>query len=225
MRIFRSEREEVEREIVPFLLKMARLPKGTPARRILDSGAGGALGARLEKARSLYSKSSGSRSIAACLDSAFAGLEGSWRTSFFLDTAKVGIENNFDTAGLVSRAAAELRKREALEEKRAAALAVQKYTLVAAGAFFVPFMLGATAAIIRMLASLGSGLAYFGFAISGTEALPALLLTYSLILPLISAAFISVSLEGRRERLLPYSAAMAAAAAGSFAAASALLGG
>jgi hypothetical protein len=193
---------EIEREIVPFLLKMARLPKGTPARAILERADGKTnLGSLLLKARAEYLKGSGRKGLDACIDGAFANFR-SGKIDRFLDTLKIGISNNFDAAALVRRTAADLQEMEALEEKRRAAMALQKYTLLSAGGFFVPFILGATSSIIGIFSGIGGGL---GLDLpKDPGVLTGCLFAYSLILPAICAVFIPLGIEGKKEAIPKY---------------------
>jgi hypothetical protein len=216
----------VEKEIVPFLLKMSRLPKGTPARTILErADEKSELGALLSEARRDYLKGSGRKSLESCLDKAFSRVRSS-KISRFLDALKIGIANNFDAAELVRRTASDLQEMETIDAKRSAALSIQKYTLISTGAFFVPFLLGATTSIIAIFSRMGPGLSSFGVSIPKSPAvLGASLLAYSLILPVVSSCFVSLGIEGKKESLPKYLLLMPAVALAMFLVGKSLLGG
>ncbi len=191
MRIFReSDESKIERELVVFLLRLSRIPKGSPARAILSRADGKTeIGRRLRKAETAYEKHSGRKSLADCILSEFSEFSGNRRISIFARTIVIGIGNNFDAGELVRKTARELEGLKSIEDKRKNSLRIQKYTLLASAGFFVPFILGTTSSIISILSKMSGAGGLFGFGASAgnPEIVGLSLFGYCLILPIISA--------------------------------------
>ncbi|MFH0962180.1 MAG: hypothetical protein V1820_05870 [archaeon] len=224
----KSPEARIERELVPFLLRLSRIPKGTPARALVGRADGGEIGKLLNSAEREYLKGSGRKSLQACILKSFGRFRGR-KVRIFAETLVTGISNNFDAAELVRKTASEIQEISAIEEKGRAARSIQKYTILASSGFFVPFILGATSSIIVLVSGISKGLAGFGIRTTGSpELLSGTLLAYSLILPGISAGFLSFGIEseggGRVRRFLRLSALLSASALAAFLIGKRLLG-
>ncbi len=224
-----SERKlaRIEKEIVPFLVKMAKLPKGTPSRAVFERvQPQGELASILASARNSYLKSSGRISAEDALEEAFRPyLERSGQVALLLEAVKTGISHNFDACDFLLKVSREIEEVREIEERRRASVELQKYTILSAGAFFVPFMMGAVSSIVGLLARMGGTSAAFGVSFQGDPAaLKASLFAYSvLIMPAMSAAIASLAIEKRPQNLAAYLVVLEAAAIASFSAACAVL--
>lgn len=201
--------ERIERELVPFLLKMSRVPKGTPARAIVARAAGakGEISSLLSSAEREYLKRSGRVSMQECIRKEFLPYSAKSRlVKIFSETIVIGISNNFDASDLVRKSAMEIQELSELESRRKSSLSVQKYTILSAGGLFVPFILGATAAITDLAGELSRGLASFGLSAEFQKSplLSVALLAYSIALPAMSGAFVGIGIEGRKRNAIAY---------------------
>jgi hypothetical protein len=217
----------LEAEIVPFLIRMAKLPKGTPSRAIFERvGAGGPLAELLSEARFAYVKSSGRKTAERIIDETFAPYARQSRyVSVFTEALKVGISHNFEASDFLLKVAREMEESKNLEGKREASLAIQKYTILSAGGFFVPFILGTVGSIVRLFSKLAPSLAGFGISFGGnSEVLGISIFVYSvLIMPALAAVICAGAMEGKPENIPAYLVALGAGALVSFSLAGALL--
>lgn len=189
-----SEEAKIERELVPFLLRLSRIPKGSPTKAILAKSDGKTeIGKRLKRAETAYEKHSGRKGLEECILSEFSEFSGNRRISVFARTVVIGIGNNFDAGDIVRKTARELEGLKSIEDKRKNALRMQKYTLLASAGFFVPFILGTTSSIISLLSRISVEGSLFGPGISAANPwlIKLSLFCYCMILPAISAKFAS----------------------------------
>ncbi len=211
--------KQLDESLAQALFHLASLPRGTSPEalcREIESGGYGGLSAEFAKARRQMA-------AGATVRTAFAGIGRESGSSFVLRTMSLlasSFETGADSSAVFSELAEDAFDQLALAREAAGQAALQKYTVLAASAFAVPFVLGLLLGMVDSLSTALSSSALSDFSAGGatSEAVAIGAHAYLAEFALLAAVFASFS-EGRRERLPYYFAGLAIASQAVFIAA------
>jgi pilus assembly protein TadC len=137
----RKRTREMEEALPAALYQMASLSSFSPIEEAVRSVAESRHGALSEE----FAAACNEMRTGSSFENAIGGVvsrNDSWLLRRALETILVGYETGADTAELLKSTAEDIEKTHDLHRQRAAAMAVEKYTLLLAGAVIVPLVLG-----------------------------------------------------------------------------------
>lgn len=195
-------REEIDRKLVPALYAASRMPQSSSATDVLcrlsEQGELGALGELFDEAYKMSVKSAGRRS----LDEIFSGISskvGSRKLERVLLILSTGLDHQGDSGLVMLRSAEDLEDIQLLSQKRSSSLASQKYVILLGSALLVPFILGATHAMLGFFSALSPVLAGMGLAVAASQSGPVMvgraLMGYVAIQAALASVWVASSID------------------------------
>ena len=201
-------RDDVERSLVNALYVASRLPAGTTTkdllRRLSEYREFGVLQEIFLEGYHMYVKSGGRKGMAEILQSLQKRVQ-SPKFDRMVQTLVLGTQNNQETSRLLLKTAEDLEDIQELGKTRRASLALQKYTVLASSAAFVPFILGTTAACLKFFEGMGPAiLPALGSATASSGAIGTALFGYSIIHAVLSSVWVAFGIDERPSLVAVY---------------------